>query len=440
MRTKKARGLRWVVLTVLLLLPVWGADTAGAQEHDHPTTTTTRPGATTSTTRPGATTTTTEHDHPTTSTTTPGPTTTTTRPQVPGNPGTRTTKIRYGPWAQQAAVENPDGSHGHWHSGNQFAFNVQKPCTNCYITGMQANLTYPDGTTGGYSTGSQLHHMVLFNRQAGKTDATCDVGFPFPLGALFGQRFFASGDERTFVRFPAGYGYFVGADSNWTLIWDLAGMSRTPKTVYYDVTYNWVPAPANLSNVEPIWFDVAQCGFSTFTAMPGPSTHSWSWTVNRPGDIVALGGHGHDGTIDIDIVNDSTGQLICKSRAGYGESPLYTDPEHGAEHISSMSTCLGTPVARITNGQRVTMNAHYNMAKQDDGQMGIVMAFVGPPRTGGGGGCFRSTNTDHTAAGRAATFLFWSWAVGSGNYLGAPGDTTSLREGPAGTWTKVDAC
>jgi len=418
MTIEARRTLRFVVLTLLLLLPIWavGAGTSSAQEHD-----------------PND-----PHPHPTT-TAPPGPTTTTTAPPSPNNPGTRTSVIRYGPYAQQAAVENPDGSHGHWHSGNQFAFNVEKPCTNCYITGMKANLVYPDGTTGGYSTGSQLHHMVLFNRQAGKTDATCDVGFPFPLGALFGQRFFASGDERTYVRFPAGYGYQVGADANWTLIWDLAGMSRVPKTVYYQVTYEWVPAPANLENVEPVWFDVAQCGFSTFTAMPGPSTHSWSWTVNRPGDIVALGGHGHDGTIDIDVVNDTTGRVICESVAGYGESPLYIDPEHGDEHISSMSTCLGTPVAKVTNGQRVTINAHYDMAKQDDGQMGIVMAFVGPPLSSGGG-CVRATNTEHTSAGRAATFLFWTWAVGSGNYLGGPADTTSLREGPTGTWTMVPAC
>ena len=411
MKRMKIVYVAGAALVVGLIAPVLGAAGSSAQEHPHPTTTQ-APGPTT--------------------TQAPSPTTT-----VPGNPGERTSVVRYGPYAQQAASPNPDGSHGHWHSGNQFSLGVQKPCTNCYITGMKADLVYPDGTIGGYSTGSQLHHMVLFNQDAGRTDATCPVGLGF-----LGQRFFASGDERTPVYAPRGYGYYVGAGANWNLIWDLAGMSREPKTVYYQVTFNWVPAPANLANLEPVWFDVDQCGDSTVDVPVGPSSRSWTWTVNRPGDIIGIGGHGHDGTVNITIRNDSTGQTICDSRAGYGETPLYIDPEHGDRHISSMSTCLGTPVAKVTNGQRVTMTANYNMAKADPGQMGIVMAFVGPPLSGGpgGGGCVTGTNDAHVAAGRATTFLVWTFAKGSNAYIGATWEQSSLREGPTGTWTKVTSC
>jgi hypothetical protein len=411
MQSRKRVALAGVLLLVVgLVAPVLGAGSSSAQEHPHPTTSSTTPS---------------------------GPTTTTPTPE---NPGQRQTTIRYGPYNQQAAVPNPDGSHGHWHSGNQFAFGVQKPCTNCYITGMKADLINMDGSQAGYSTGSQLHHMVLFNQDAGKVDATCQIGLPFPLGQLFGQRFFASGDERTYITFPQGYGYYVGAGANWNLIWDLAGMSRTPKQVYYQVTYDWVQAPASLANVEPIWFDAAQCGFSTFRVEPGPSTKAWTWTVNRPGDIVAIGGHGHDGTINIDVRNDTTGQLVCDSRAGYGESPLYIDPEHGAPHLSSMSTCIRAPVAKVTNGQRLTMTAHYDMAKADDGQMAIVMAFVGPPLSSGPGGCVTATNDAHVAAGRATAFFVWAFAAGSNAYIGATWESSSLREGPTGTWTKVASC
>jgi hypothetical protein len=412
MRSKKRAYLVGALtLVAALMAPILGAGSSSAQEHPHPTTTT--PGGPTTTSPPSP---------------------TTTRP--PGNPGERTTAIRYGPYTQQPAVPNPDGSHGHWHSGNQFSLGVQKPCTNCYITGMKADLVYPDGSIGGYSTGSQLHHMVLFNQDANRTDATCPVGLGF-----LGQRFFASGDERTPVYAPNGYGYYVGSGANWNLIWDLAGMSREAKQVYYQVTFNWVPAPANLANLEPVWFDVDQCLDSTVSVPVGPSSRSWTWTVNRPGDIVGIGGHGHDGTVNITIRNDSTGQTICDSRAGYGETPLYIDPEHGDRHISSMSTCTGTPVAKVTNGQRVTMTANYNMAKADDGQMGIVMAFVGAPLSGGGGnGCFTGTNDAHVAAGRATAFIFWAFAKGSNAYIGTTAETSSLREGPTGTWTKVTSC
>lgn len=415
MRSRKVYAARAVGLVVGLLIPIviasnpTHAQTSPTTTHNHPTTTA----------PPGPTTTT----RPTTTTTAPAP-----------NPGQRTTVVKYGPYQQQPAPENPDGSHGHWHSGNQFGLGVQKPCTNCYITGMTADLVHPDGTRAGYSNGSQLHHMVLFNQDAGRVDATCNPGFPLPLGML-GQRFFASGDERTPIIAPTGYGYYVGSGANWNLIWDLAGMSRVPKTVFYQVTFNWVPAPANLTNLEPVWFDVNQCGDSTASVPAGPSSLSWTWTVNRPGDIVGIGGHGHDGTVNIEIKNDTTGQVICDSRAGYGGDPLYTDPEHGAEHISSMSTCVGTPVAKVSNGQRVTMKANYNMAKADPMQMGIVMAFVGAPRSSGPGTCVQAPNSEHVTAGRATSFLIWAWAKGSDAYIGATWDTTSLKEGPTGTWT-----
>jgi hypothetical protein len=426
--------MRAVALVVGIVISAWGVGTSTAQTHhgdhgghhggDH------HGGGSTTTTRPGS-----------------GSTTTTRGAQ----PGERTTAIQYGPYTAQAAPPtDPSQPHGHWHSGNQFAFNVQKPCTNCYITGMTARLVGADRTTTvGHGNGRvQLHHMVLFNREAGKTDATCDVGLPFPLGLLFGQRFFASGDERTPIIFPPGYGYHVGAASNWTLIWDLASENTTAQQVYYEVSFNWVPdaqAPG-FKNLEPIWFDVAQCGFSTFSVPAGPSQRSWTWTVNRPGVITNIGGHVHDGGINIAIRNDSTGQLICDSRAGYGETPLYID-HHGTPRISSMSKCGGetryAPAGSpITNGQRITITGHYDMDAPVDDQMAIVIGYVGAPSSGdpGGGGCVTATNTEHVAAGRATSWLIFAWARGSNNYLGLTSARTSLREGPTGTWTLVNAC
>jgi hypothetical protein len=432
-RTKKTYAMRAVAVVVGMLISIWGVGTTSAQEHHghhepHDTTTTTGGGGTTSSTVPGS--------------------TTTTRGSQPGE---QTTAIQYGPYRYEAAPpEQPGQPHGHWHSGNRFQFAVQKPCTNCYITGMTARLVGADRTTTlGHSTGrALLHHMVLANQEAGKIDATCYAGLPFPLGLLFGQRFFASGDERTPIIMPPGYGYHVGAASTWNLIWEGASSNLEAQNVYYEVTFNWVPdsAAQGFKNIEPIWFDVAQCGFSTFTAPAGPSTKAWTWTVNRPGVILNLGGHCHDGCQNIQIRNDTTGELICDSRAGYGETPLYID-HHGESHLSSMSKCGGeaqyAPAgAPISNGQRITITGHYNQATQITDQMGIVMAFVGEPSSGnpGGGTCVRATNTEHVAAGRATSWLLFAWAKGSNNYLGMTSATTSLREGPTGTWTMVTAC
>jgi hypothetical protein len=291
---------------------------------------------------------------------------------------TQTTKRTYGPFNAPAAPDNPDGTHGHAHTGNQFAFGVQKPCSDCYITSMKADLKYTDGRQAGYSTNHQLHHMVLFNSEWGKVDPTCFVGFPFPLGLMFGQRFFASGDERTVIDMPAGYGYRVGSGS-FNLIYELMSMTDQAMPLNIEMTYEWVPASTpGITNVEPIWLDVAQCGFSTVSAPQGPSTNSWTWTVNRPGRIVRIGGHIHDGGIRTETRNDTTNQLICNSVAGYGESPLYID-HHGDGHLSSMSKCSPTgAAATIRNGDRVTIRGYYDMPAAVTDQMNIVMAFVAP--------------------------------------------------------------
>jgi hypothetical protein len=309
---------------------------------------------------------------------------TTTAPQgttttVPSQPGAQQSQVRYGPFNIPAARGDGSNHADMGMTGNQFRFFVQKPCSNCYVTSMKADLVNAGGEVVGAREGLFLHHMVLANWTSGRTDATCYVGFPFPLGLMFGQRFFASGDERTTINFPANYGYQVNATDTWNLIYDLANMNTTAQSAYLRVSYEYVPmSTQGMRNVEPIWFDVAQCGFSTFSRPAGPSQASWTWNVNRPGNIVAIGGHVHNGGINIVIRNDTTGEVICDSRAGYGETPMYTD-HHGMQHISSMSKCMGgegSPVARVSNGQRVTTTAHYDMDEAVNDQMAITMGFV----------------------------------------------------------------
>ena len=351
-RSIKVVGL--VALVAGLSVPAWGVGTSGAQEHHggHDTTTTTQGG---------------------------GGTTTTT---VPSQPGAQASDIRYGPFNIPAARGDGVSHHDMGMTGNQFRFFIQKPCSNCYITDIKADLLNTSGQVVGTREGLMLHHMVLANWTASRTDATCYIGFPFPLGLMFGQRLFASGDERTDIRVPAGYGYRVDAFDTWNLIYDLANMNTTAQNAYIRVHYEWVPASTpGMTNLEPIWMDLAQCGFSEISRPAGQSQASWSWTVNRPGEIIGIGGHIHDGGTHIVIRNDSTDQVICDSRAGYGETPMYVD-HHGMQHISSMSKCMGSrgaPVATVQNGQRITETAYYDMDEAVSDQMGIVMAFIAQP-------------------------------------------------------------
>jgi hypothetical protein len=366
----------YVVLALLAGLVTWGAGVgqSSAQEHhgdhDHGGTTTTAP----TTTRPPSSSTTTRP--PSSTTTTRPPTSTTTPPTTtPPGPGEQRTQIRYGPYTIPGSTNEDGTDHGHSHTGNMFTLNIQKPCTNCYITGIQADLVYADGRRAGYSTAAQLHHMVLFNRDTGRSDATCANSI---LGVL-GQRFFASGDERTPAQLPNGFGYKISASSQWNMIWDLAGISEEDQQVFFQLTYDFAPASTpGITDVEPVWLDINQCGTSMYSAPAGQSERTYTWTVNRPGRLIGIGGHLHDGGTHLSIVNDSTGRTICDSRATYGGDPLYTD-HHGKQHISAMSSCVGTaaqPLDTLTNGQRITIHSFYDLPQAQDDVMGISVGYI----------------------------------------------------------------
>jgi hypothetical protein len=57
-----------------------------------------------------------------------------------------------------------------------------------------------------------------------------------------------------------------------------------------------------------------------------------------------------------------------------------------------------------------------------------------------GGQCFTATNSAHVAAGRATSWLVFTWANGSNTYLGATWATTSLRQTAPNTWQMVASC
>jgi hypothetical protein len=434
--------MRVVALLAGVVISAWGVGTVSAQEHhdDHGSHDTTP---------------TTEHndDHGTTPTTGPG----TTEPPGPGHPdnwvgtpGQQTSEISYGPFNIPGV---PPGQE-HSHTGNQFRFGIEKPCNNCYITGIQASMSYADGTPANPSTGNMLHHMVLANTDWDKTDATCEIGIPFPLGLMFGDRFFASGDERTHIAFPPGYGYRTGT-GGWNLIYELATMIPEARTVNIDMTYTWVPATTPMSEIKPVWMDIAQCGFSTYGVPAGPATNQWSWTANAAGGVMSIGGHQHVGGVNIETINETTGETLWDSVAGYGETPEWVG-HHGPE-LSSMSSYIAPSGAEhrgmVNVGDRITIRSHYNAEAPANDVMGIVMMFLGEPEAGGGGttpttqpggggtgACETATNSAHVQAGRATSWLIFAWAEGSNNYLGSTFATTSLREDPAGTWTMVDSC
>jgi hypothetical protein len=85
-------------------------------------------------------------------------------PRHPNVPGSKTVKLRYGPY------KVPNASKGGmvWNNPDM---SVEKPCQDCMIIGMNAGLEYPNGTNANIDSGMWLHHVSIPVIQLTETEA-----------------------------------------------------------------------------------------------------------------------------------------------------------------------------------------------------------------------------------------------------------------------------
>jgi hypothetical protein len=279
--------------------------------------------------------------------------------------GVKSTVVRYGSFKlKPMSMTMPMSSNMFNMMGSMqdfFVHGAQKPCSSCDIVGIVPNLVYPNGKTANYNTGAMLHHFVMFNSST--RDVTCP-NWP--------QRIFASGNERSDMVLPAGYGYRVAAADNWNMLVELMNMSMKTQNVQVQVTYYYLPASANVRPVTPLWLDENNCGNSDYAIPAGHSDKVWNYKVpaTGAGDIVAIGGHLHDYGTHISLTDTTTGRRICNSKAAYGQIPAYM------KNIDYMSGCIGSPLAVIRTGDTLRLDSYYNSPKAENSVMGIMMAYV----------------------------------------------------------------
>ena len=278
----------------------------------------------------------------------------------PAQAATSTKTVRYGPFTIPAGTETTPGM-----IHNKLLIGVARPCVDCHITSFKPDLVYADGTKATMATGPMLHHMVLTSQW--RRDATCAGSW---LG-LAGERFFASGNERTAIGFPAGYGYRVRYYDSWNLLVDLMNHSTSTKTVYVQVTFTIRPSWESVRPLKPVWLDIDQCGDSEYSIPAGFSDTHRDWKVNVPGKVVAMIGHLHGHGVAIEATNESRGgQSICKSVATLDPMDVHS--------VLSMSTCVGDPLATITAGQTVRLHSMYQSSHPADDVMGIMLGYINP--------------------------------------------------------------
>jgi hypothetical protein len=268
--------------------------------------------------------------------------------------------VRYGPYSIPAGTDTDPGM-----INNKLFLSVRKPCVDCYITSFKPDLVYGDGTQATMATGPMLHHFVLANQF--RRDATCGNQW---LG-LFGERFFASGNERTPIAFPNGYGYRVRWYDSWNLLVDLMNHSTTAKTVYIQVTYTYRPSWESVKRLKPVWLDIDQCGDSEYSIPAGFSDTHRDWSVTVPGKVVAMIGHLHGHGVAIEATNESQGGAsLCKSNATLDPSDVHS--------VRAMSTCSGDPLAILHQGDVVRLHSMYQSSHPADDVMGIMLGYVNP--------------------------------------------------------------
>jgi hypothetical protein len=298
-------------------------------------------------------------------------------PPPTGQPGqVTTTTLRYGPYTIPAAKGAEMGM-----IENAIAFGVARPCSNCYITSMQAGLITPEGATVNVAQGLWLHHMVLADQA--KQDLTCAAKGP----GLLGQRFFSSGNERSPVASGGPFGYQQGTNDAWNMIYDLMNMTSAARQVYITVTYQYVSTSTpGYRPMTPLWLDINQCANSERPPQSGSYNYGYSLTSQWTGSMIGIGGHLHDGGTNVTIAKNSV--LVCDSRATYGGTPDYIEGSAsthmpGMAHISDMSRCHGTaalPVTTIAPGDRIDLVANYDadahMQMGNHPVMGIAIGYL----------------------------------------------------------------
>jgi serine/threonine-protein kinase len=104
-----------------------------------------------------------------------------------------------------------------------------------------------------------------------------------------------------------------------------------------------------------------------------------------------------------------------------------------------MSTTMETSPVRRRSRSRIAglLGATALVGSTVIGATGLLGPSAGAQP---GGTCVEATNTEHAEAERAYEFLIFAFARGSFDFLGLSWSTTSLQEGPAGTWTEVESC
>ena len=291
---------------------------------------------------------------------------------------------------------------------------VPKPHGDGFMVRMAPNLRYarPDGKCCGKIPSVDvihLHHGVWLS------DGTAGEGE----GNSYGQAFYpfvATGEEKTIVQFPHGYGYPVAARDLWVLNYMIHNLTAHAAQVYINYTIDFVPASspaaAGITPVHPIWMDVEDHhlypvfnvrhhsgvdGKFTFPDMAknpyGGAPPLNEFTIDHPGLLVGTAGHVHPGGLydDLDLIRPGahpTGGAIPGSVPDsvrlFRSKAHYWDKRGPISWDLAMTATAPTWRPQVKAGDVLRISATYNTTRASWYEvMGIMVVWEAWDQGGG---------------------------------------------------------
>ncbi|MCO5314876.1 MAG: hypothetical protein M9938_01735 [Solirubrobacterales bacterium] len=213
---------------------------------------------------------------------------------------------------------------------------TDRPAVDGWITRIEPNLVDQDGTVPD-SSKVMFHHGVWINQS----------GF----GSGYSQNFYGTGEEKTTVDLPDGYGLRYRKNQGWILNHMIHNLIFQPRTMYITYTIDFIPdtAPeaAGITEVKPIWMDVEDgSNYPVFDVYKGsgrdgkftypqdaddPYRNAWQKNVNwvpHDGVLVNTTGHVHTGGLST--------ELYLNRNGARDESPACVNPDRFKAKINRL--------------------------------------------------------------------------------------------------------
>ncbi|MBN8867673.1 MAG: hypothetical protein J0H98_08965 [Solirubrobacterales bacterium] len=179
-----------------------------------------------------------------------------------------------------------------------------RPDVNGWITRIKPDLVNEDGSIPP-SSHVMFHHGVWINNANG-------------------ELFYATGEEKTIMELPPGYGYKYNKNDSWTLNDMIHNLTPQAMKLYVEYTVDFIPDSApeadSITRARPIWMDVQQGIYPVFdvhrdsggadgkftypqddpNAYPA-GVHLNEKKINKDGVLLGTTGHVHTGGLATDL-------------------------------------------------------------------------------------------------------------------------------------------